>query len=444
LPTAATSEHLSPDPVASHTVLTRLDPLQEHPMSLPTLPSRRFLGVALASLLLPVAWLTLRGSPDLDGHPVVHGALDADSLIARIEAPRIPGDPGLAGLTLDALLSEASVPGVSVAVIHDFEVAWHRGYGVADVETGAPVGPETLFQAASISKPVTAMAALRLVREGRLDLDADVNLVLRSWKVPEDDWGPAGAVTPRSLFSHTSGADDGFGFPGYPPEAPRPGLVQILNGDAPSNVGPVRFARPPFQAYKYSGGGSTLMQLALEELTGEPFAALMRRLVLEPLGMQGSTFEQPLPEALRARAARAHDGAGRSREASWHVYPEQAAAGLWTTAEELARFVVEVQRAAGGREGAVLDRALALEMITPVGVGPFGVGLSVEKRGEGWYFGHGGSNRGFRGTIVGHVRKGYGAVILANGDGGGLVLGEIEARVASTYGWDLLDTPLRR
>lgn len=364
--------------------------------------------------------------------------------IEAIEAPRVPGGEGLEGLTLVELLAATGVPAASVAVVHDFQLHWSRAWGVADVVTGRAADTGTLFQAASISKPVAAMGVLGLAQQGALSLDADVNDILRRWQVPASPLNANAPVTLRALLSHTSGADDGFGFPGYAPEAPRPEVVGILNGDAPSNVGAVLFARPPFEAYKYSGGGTTLVQLAVEDLTGQPFAAFMDEAVLGPLGMSGSTFLQPLPDSMARRAARAHDGLGAAREAPWHVYPEQAAAGLWTTAQDLARFIVEVQRASAGLPAAVLDPVHAREMTTPVGVGPFGVGLVVEKRGEGWYFSHGGSNRGFRGMIVGHTRKGYGVAILTNADGGTAVTREIEARVAAAYGWDALDTPLRR
>ncbi|MGH6718838.1 MAG: serine hydrolase domain-containing protein, partial [Alphaproteobacteria bacterium] len=186
-------------------------------------------------------------------------------------------------------------------------------------------------------------------------------------------------------MSHTSGADDGFGFPGYEPAASRPGVAQILDGQPPSNVGRVTFARPPFAAYKYSGGGVTLMQLLLTDVTGEAFAALMRTRVLEPLGMTSSTFDQPPPEAWAARLAHAHNGQGAHGTVPWHVYPEQAAAGLWTTPSDLARFAIEVQQAVRGPMGTVLSQPSAREMTSPVGTGPYGVGLAVEQRGEGWY-----------------------------------------------------------
>jgi CubicO group peptidase (beta-lactamase class C family) len=363
---------------------------------------------------------------------------DAAPLMARIEAKQSSDREGLGQLTVDELMQRFHVPGMTVAVIHDFQIHWIKAYGVADVQTGRKVTRDTAFQAASISKPVAAMAALHLAQEGKLSLDADINGVLKSWKVPQ------AGVTARSLFSHTSGADDGFGFPGYDPAAPRPTAVQVLNGGPPSNVGPVKFVRPPFQAQKYSGGGLTVMQVALSDLVGKPFAELMQTQVLVPLGMTGSSYEQPPSASMTARAARAHNNNGSPMGAPFHVYPEQAAAGLWTTAGDLARFLIEIQTAVRGPAGKLLKQPAAREMVTPTGVGPFAVGMRVDKRGEGWYISHGGSNWGFRADILAHIRKGYGVVVLTNGDAGTSVISEIEARVAAAYGWDSLDKPLPR
>jgi len=186
------------------------------------------------------------------------------------------------------------------------------------------------------------------------------------------------------------------------------------------------------------------MQLVMEDVLKTAADRYMRELVLQPLGMADSTYEQPLPADRAARAARAHDRDGQPRNVPWHVYPEQAAAGLWTTPRDLAQVVIEVQRALREPRGRVLSQASAREMVTPVGVGPFGVGFTVEKRGEGWYFSHGGSNWGFRALLVGHVRKGYGLVVMTNADQGGALIREIEARVAAAYRWDSLDQPLPR
>jgi len=369
---------------------------------------------------------------------------DSAALIARIEAAQVPDRQGFDGFTLDQVMQRLHVPGMSIAVVKDFQIHWAKGYGVADVDTGRRVETTTRFQSASISKPVTAMAALKLAQDKRLDLDADVNTLLTSWKVPESAFTKGHPVTPRSLFSHTSGADDGFGFPGYDPDAPRPTVVQILNGQAPSNVGQVLFARPPFQGYKYSGGGITIMQLALTELTRQPFAEFLQATVLGPLQMAHSTYAQPPPPAMTGVLSRAHDGQGQASAAAWHVYPEQAAAGLWTTPSDLARFIIEVQTAVRGPAGTVLSQASAREMVTPTGVGPYAVGLAVDMRNEGWYVSHGGSNWGFQADIIGHVRKGYGLAIMTNGDRGRALINEVEGRVAAAYSWDSLDKPLVR
>ena len=391
---------------------------------------RVFLTVVMALLVTPIA---LRAQ---DG--------DVASLIARIEGPQTPNRQGFDGFTLHQLMQRFRVPAISIAVIKDFEIHWAKTYGIADAETGQAADTGTVFQAASISKPVFAMSVVKLAQDGRLSLDADVNSYLKSWRVPPGELTREQPVTLRSLLSHTSGADDGFGFPGYEPSASRPTLVQILGGEQPSNVGPVRFARAPYAGMKYSGGGITLAQLAVMDVVGRSYAEIGRDLVLAPLGMSNSTFEQPMSEPFARRAARAHNGAGRRMGAPWHVYPEQAAAGLWTTPSDLARFAIEVQRAIRGPKGAVLTQASAREMLAPVGVGGFAVGLGIAQRGEGWYFSHGGSNWGFRCNLLAHVRKGYGVVIMTNGDAGGAVINEIEARVAAAYSWDSLDKPIPR
>jgi CubicO group peptidase (beta-lactamase class C family) len=373
----------------------------------------------------------------------VEGTSPAE-MMARIEGAQSPNRQGLDPLTLQQVMERFHVPGVSVAVIKDFEIHWAKGYGVADVEAQTRVDTNTLFQAASISKPVAAMAAMRAVQDGRFGLDDDINTLLKSWKLPDSEFTRGHPVTPRSLMSHTSGLGDGFGFPGYHPSAPRPTLVEILNGSKPSNVGPVLMERPPFTAAKYSGGGVTLMQLAMMDVLGRPYAEMMQEVVLGPIGMTNSTYEQPLPAARDPRAARAHNGGGRAMDAKWHVYPELAAAGLWTTAEDLAKFAIEIQKTALGRSSRVLTRASVLEMLSPVGVGDYAVGLGVSKMGQGWYFGHGGSNWGFQCDLLAHRVNGYGVAIMTNGENGRPVINEIRDRVAAAYGWDSLDKPVLR
>lgn len=363
---------------------------------------------------------------------------------AVIEGVQTPNRQGLDVLTLEEVMERFGVPGISVAVIHDFDVHWAKGYGVADVETGAPVDVETLFQAASISKPVTATAAMVAVQEGRFSLDDDINTILTSWQLPGNGFTDDRSVTPRLLFSHTAGLGDGHGFPGYNPGVPRPTAIQILNGDEPSNVEAVTMVRPPLTAMHYSGGGTTIMQLALTDVFGEPFPDLMRRTVLEPAGMTTSTFEQPLPPDRDANAARAHGRGQPMGDAKWHVYSAMAAAGLWTNARDLARFAIEVQKAARGDPDRVITAASAADMLSPVGIGDFAVGFSIAREGQGWYFSHSGGNWGFICYLVAHKAKGYGVAVMTNAAGGGQVVNEVAERVRRAYGWDALDKPTLR
>ena len=348
------------------------------------------------------------------------------------------------GAEIDQLLKQFNVPGVSIAVIKDFKIDWARGYGLADADAKTPVTVDTLFQAASISKTVAAMTSMRAVQDGKFALDQDVNTILKTWKLPGDGFTKDRPVTPRGLMSHTSGTGDGFGFPGYAPNAPLPTLPQILDGQPPSNRPQVRLERPPFTGYKYSGGAVTMQELVLTEAVGKPLVELARDWVLNPIGMTNSTFEQPLPASREKQAARAHGRNGARMGDPWHVYPEHAAAGLWTTPTDLAKFLIEVQKTLAGQSTKVLSRAMMLEMVTPVGVGPYAVGFAVEKMGEGWYFAHGGSNWGFQCTMIAHRVKGYGVVVMTNGDNGPPLMQEIRNRIEQAYQWDVLDQPLSR
>jgi CubicO group peptidase (beta-lactamase class C family) len=365
--------------------------------------------------------------------------------IAAIEGAQPSAGPDdLGTLTVAELMARFNVPGVSIAVIRDFRIHWAKGYGIADVATGAPVDTGTVFQAASISKPVAAMAVLRAVQDGLFTLDTDINTILTSWKLDGGEFTMDRPVTPRMLTSHTSGLGDGFGFPGYDPADSLPTVVQVLGGHRHSNVGVLFMERPPMSLMEYSGGGVTLMQQALGDARKRPFADIMHDDVLRPIGMTRSTFEQPLPASFDRNAARAHSRQGKAMGAKWHVYPEQAAAGLWTTPSDLARFAIEVQRSASGQSNRVLSRTLVQEMLSPVGVGDYAVGFAITKMGQGWYFAHGGANWGFRGTLVAHKVKGYGLVIMTNADQGGPVASELSRRIQRAYEWDSFAEPAPR
>lgn len=324
------------------------------------------------------------------------------------------------------------VPGVSVAVIQDGRVDWARGYGVKEAGTSDPVTPETMFQAASISKPVAALAALRLVQEGRLQLDEDVNAKLVSWRVPENELAREQKVTLRRLLSHGAGLTV-HGFPGYAADAPVPTLVQVLDGAKPANTAPIRVDILPGTQWRYSGGGYTVMQQLLIDVAKKPFPDLLREMVIAPLGLRHSTYEQPLPARLTAMAAAGHID-GQPIKGRWHTYPEMAAAGLWTTPTDLALIAVEIQRALAGRSEKVLAPAMARQMVTPQ-IKDHGLGPSVAGTGKIARFLHGGSNEGFEAFWVAYQETGQGAVVMTNARGGGRLAAEILRAIAREYDW---------
>ena len=296
-------------------------------------------------------------------------------------------------------MQQLHVPGVSVAVVHNGVVEWARGYGIATAGN-APVTPETLFQAGSISKPVAAMAALHLVQEGRLSLDADVNTKLVSWKVPPSDAAPGAVITLRELLTHTGGTTV-HGFPGYAAGAPVPTLAQVLDGEKPANTPAIRIEAPPGTRWNYSGGGYEIMQQMVIDVTHEPFPKFLHDTVLAPIGMTHSTYEQPLPTALQAHAAAPFTAKGEPVTGGAHTYPEMAAAGLWTTPSDLGRYVIENQRSLKGESNHVLSAAMTKEMMT-AGKGSWGLGLQIGGSASNPYFEHGGVNEGFEALFVGY------------------------------------------
>jgi len=325
-----------------------------------------------------------------------------------------------------------NVPGVSIAVINDGKIEWTRGFGVTKLG-GASVTPDTLFQAASISKPIAAASALRLVEEGKLSLDADVNATLKTWKLPPSAFTATTPVTLRALLSHTAGTTV-HGFPGYAAGTPLPTVPQILNGAAPANTKPVVVDQAVGAKFRYSGGGYTIAQQLMTDATGQSFPALVREKVLVPAGMTRSTEDQPLDAARLATVAWPYDSKGQEIPGGPHTYPEMAAAGLWTTPTDLARFAIDLREAASGKAGHVLTPQSASLMLTPVKDG-YGLGVGTRSAGNDTSFGHGGSNEGYKAVMTLYRGSGDGVVVMTNGDQGGQLGEEIVRAVAAEYGW---------
>jgi len=354
--------------------------------------------------------------------------------IGRVESGLVPGQvikgTPVPRYTIAERLAHYKVPGASVAVFENGELAWARGYGVVEAGSSAAVTPSTLFQAASISKPVAAVGAMILVERGKLALDEPVNTRLRSWKVADTELAKSEPVTLRRLLSHTAGLTV-HGFRGYASSEQVPTLVQLLNGEPPSNSKRIEIDIPPGSRHRYSGGGYSVAQQLMIDVTGKPFPDLMRELVLTPAGMTDSTYEQPLPSARAASAATGHRSNGEAIAGKRHTYPEMAAAGLWTTPTDLTRLAIAMQKAWSGAPGTIVSRDTARLMLSPQPSSPaYGLGFGL----NGEEFGHGGSNEGFKCTLVAY-KDGRGAAVMTNGDRGSELAREILNAISAEYGW---------
>jgi CubicO group peptidase (beta-lactamase class C family) len=353
---------------------------------------------------------------------------------SQIENGLIEGEVYFEGdktLNIEERMKFYGVPGVSIAVIQDNKVVWSKGYGIMDKETDEPVTTKTLFQAGSISKPVAAYGALKAVEDGKVSLTEDVNKYLTTWKIPDNEFTKEKKVTLAQLLSHTGGLTV-HGFFGYSPDLPVPTLVQVLDGTAPANSPPIRVDKEPGGNFRYSGGGYSVMQQMMIDVYGKPYAQIEKELVLDPLHMDNSTYEQPLDAGKIKMAATGYLPNHEQTKGKRHTYPEMAAAGLWTTAEDLAKFAIDVQMAVKG-ESKIITKQMVDRMLTPVDEG-YGLGLSVDDRNGDVYFGHGGWDEGFSSEMVAHRDKGYGIVVLTNSNHPPFI-SEVIRSVARAYNW---------
>jgi CubicO group peptidase (beta-lactamase class C family) len=365
-------------------------------------------------------------APDISTHVqhIENGLLPAVSL---------HGQPAPIGMRLAQRMIHYHVPGVGIAVINDGKLEWARGYGVQEAGSAKPVTTETLFQAASISKPVVATAALSLVQSGKLNLDENINLELTSWKVPDNDFTKDEKVTLRRLLSHSAGlnVED---VASYASREELPTLVQALDGIKPAHSDPVRVQSVPGSSFRYSGGGYSVIQQLLMDVTGKPFHEAMRELVTSKIGMTSSTFRQPLPADFEPTAATGHQVNGEPFKGRWYTFPQAAAAGLWTTPSDLARFAIEIQRSYKSQSNAVLSMDTAKQMLTPQ-LGGYGLGFWLGGKGKAATFSHPGKNEGFTCMLFAYLETGQGAVVMTNGDGGNGLFNEILRAIAHEYGW---------
>ena len=377
------------------------------------------------------------------------GPLEADARVLAVTAGLLPNFV-LRGIDLRMQLRDRmhhhGVPAVGLAVIEGGELAWARTWGVRQLGEPAAVDGDTAFQVASLSKPVTALAVLRLLEQGKLDLDADVNRYLASWKMPPSH--DAKPITLRRLLSHTAGVNapeqsayfawDGSFTPGYAPGGALPTTTQILDGTPPAISGPVALLDGPPAGFHYSGGGYTVVQQVIEDVTGEPFEAALERLVLHPLGMDHSTFAAVPPTD---DLARAHDREGAVPPGGWVTVAEKAAGGLWSTPGDLARLTVDLMAAWKGASGRLLRPETVRLMLTPIAsakpthAGAMGLGMFVSDDGGELWFSHNGHNPGYHATLAAMPDGGRGVVVLMNREAGDGLLVELLNAVGVADDW---------
>ncbi len=367
---------------------------------------------------------------------MLHSSLPVDAAGLEHITSQIPTDQPLWSQPSTAPLLEHmayyAIPGVSIAVIVGGELAWSQGFGVLAAGSTAPVTPATRFQACSISKQVAMIGALRLVAAGVLELDRPIQPDLGGWTLPVNrDWQPQ--ITLRHLLGHTAGLTNNW-YRGFRRDAPQPSVDQVLRGEAPANTPPVRAVLLPGSQFRYSGSHYTVLQHLLTTMTGQPFPTLMHDLVFAPLGMTHSSYDQSYPETQPDMVATGHYIGGAPLPGKWRVYPEMAAAGLWTTPTDLALLAMMIQQVAQGRSSFLPQTLIEQALTSPTG-DPYGLGLELKGSGATRRFSHSGSNVGYVCLSMAYVEQGLGAVVMTNSDDGYDVLGPIFAAIADAYAW---------
>ena len=326
------------------------------------------------------------------------------------------------------------VPGVSIAVINDGRVEWAKGYGVAEAGGSEPITADTVFQACSVSKPVSVTGIMLLAQSGAIDTARNVNDFLRSWRLADNAFTTTEKATIQRLMSHTAGINvSGFG--GYPAGSTIPTLLQVLNGVPPANNEAIQVVAVPGAQFSYSGGGMEVLQQMAEDVTGTSFQTHMKNSVFSRLGMNSSDFVQPLAGSLAMRAAKGHDLDGNVLPGGWNTYPELIAAGLWTTSSDLARLLMEVQNAAATNTGALLTQQTAARILTQQPNSTMGLGFVITNGKGGLMFNHTGSNIGYKSYVAAYRDRGQGIAVMTNGESGISLLMEIVRATAKVYGW---------
>lgn len=329
-------------------------------------------------------------------------------------------------------MSDYQIPAVSLAIINNGEIEWSDIYKNPDFTGEQHLDSVSLFQAASLSKPVTFFAALRMHAAGEIDLDQNIQDYLKEFVLPEGKQTAENPVTFRNIFSHTSGINSG-GYLGYEQGLLLPSDLDILKGGAGVNSPAIQVVMPPNETLAYSGGAYTLAELALQDLFEDEFENIMKKWILEPVGMKYSEFTQPLHDSISKQVAKAYSSSGKPIEGGWRNYPEQAAAGLWSNATDMARFLTEIYKAYHGKS-AVFSQSDIQTIISHERDGHV-YGFLLNQVGDDVSITHYGGNAGYRTGMTISLKSGNGMVYLINSDNGGDLGNELLLSASQVYNW---------
>lgn len=325
-----------------------------------------------------------------------------------------------------------NVKGLSIAVINDYKVEWAKGYGWADSSEQRPVTPETFFQIASMSKSLNAMGLLKLAQDNKLDINADINNYLASWKFPYDDKSKGKKITVAQLLSHSAGVTAGG--TDYEKGDTLPTIYEVLDGKRPATSPAVRSQFEPGTRYQYSNGGATIAMLMASDITKRKYEEFIEETVLKPLGMNNAVYNDIPPANLKDKFATGYYQDGEQLEGKYSLLTQQAGGAVWSTPSEFCKFIIETQLSLKGKSNKILSKEMTKKMLTPQ-IGNVGLGVFVDSSGTEKYFVHTGGRRGFTSLYYGSFEGGKGVVLFVNTDISSAILKEIANSVATVYGW---------
>lgn len=334
---------------------------------------------------------------------------------------------------IEQRMAKYNVKGMSIAVIHNYKIVWAKGYGWANEAEKKPVTTQTLFEPGSISKTLNAVGILKLAQDKKLDLNTDINTYLSSWKFPYDSISKGKKITLTQILTHHAGLSV-HGFPGHDINGPIPTIYDVLDGKAPSFTPAVRSEFEPDLKYQYAGGGTSISQVILCDITKQPYDVWMYENVLKPIGMSNSTYAQPPSKEKQIQCASAYNRDGSAIANKFHVYPEQAAAGLWMTPTDLANYIIDMQLAYKGEPSKVLNPEMVKLHLTSYKNSEAALGTFIQDHDGAKYFEHSAGNDGFCGEFIGSLEDGNGIVIFLNTDNF-KIIPEVVNSVAKAYNW---------